>query len=173
MNSKEISDEIEVIYNEGDFRALYRATRRHKTTAILLLVVIPGFFAIVSFLDGVRGVGLFYHALPYIFIVLIVLVFFYYYLPWASVRARRKTGWGEAMRLRLTDEGVAVQHATQDSLFFWTKIVDVVVHKSRLFVFTSPGCAIILPRRFFSDDDHFFSWAKRAKQLWQSAKAGS
>jgi hypothetical protein len=74
------------------------------------------------------------------------------------------------MAVRLTSQGVATRHPNQESLFYWSKIRDVVVRGSRLFLFTTPACAIILPRRSFESEAQFADWVKRAEALWTAAK---
>jgi hypothetical protein len=164
-------EEISVVYDGSDFRALYRACRRCKRNAILLLVGVPAFFSILSYTDGVRGLSLVFYALPYLLIALVAVLGFYFLSPWCSVRARRKNGWDEPMKVGFTDQGISIRHPTQDSLFYWSKIRDVVVRGPRLFLFTTPSCAIILPRRCFSSDHQFTSLVERAEQLWQTAKS--
>jgi hypothetical protein len=163
-------DDIRVAYDADDFRALYRACRTCRRNAILLVIVVPMIFAGLSYSDGVRGVDLVYDALPYFLIAVATILGFYFVGPWNAVRVRRKNGWAEPMAVQLTERGVATRHPSQDSLFFWSKIRDVVVRGPRLFLFTSAACAIILPRRAFGSDAQFAEWAKRAEALWRSAR---
>ena len=171
MTKHNSDDEIQVSYDSGDLRALYRACHRCRRNGLLLLVVMPVFFEVLSFKDGVRGFDLLIYAIPYFMIALVALLTFYFASPWYSVFLRRRNGWDKPMTVQLTDEGISTHHPNQESLFYWSKIRDVVVRGPRLFLFTTPLCAIILPRRSFESDDQFGAWAERAKGLWNSAKS--
>jgi hypothetical protein len=173
MNEVPISDEISVVYDASDFRALYRACRRCKRTALLVLIGVPLFFGFLSYADGVHGVALIYYTLPYVLIALLILAGIYFIGPWNLVRMRTRNGWGEPMLVRFTDQGVSTHHPSQDSLFFWAKIQDVIMRGQRLFLFTSPGCAIILPRHSFADEAQFTRWHDEALRLWNLAKGGA
>jgi hypothetical protein len=115
-------------------------------------------------------VNLVFHALPYVLIAALTLFAFYAFTPWNAVRLRRKNGWDEPMTVQLTDQGIVTKHSSQDSLFHWSKIRDVVVRGPRLFLFTTAACAIILPRRAFKDEGQFAAWAKQGEHLWREAK---
>ena len=58
--------------------------------------------------------------------------------------------------------GTAVTHPTLVS--------KVLVSGNRLFLFTTPNCAIILPRHCFSDDAQFENWSERAAERWRAAR---
>ena len=164
------SEKISVVYDSSDFRALYRVCRDCKRNAVIMVLALPAVFTILSYRDGVRGLTLIYYAIPYLVIGLIALLIFYFLAPWYVVRARRKNDWGEAMLVSLTDEGVATEHPTQGSLFYWSRIRDVAVDGQRLFIFTTANNAIILPRRSFAGDEQFSNWAAWSQRLWRSAR---
>jgi len=162
---------VQVVYDGSDFRALYRACRRCKRNALILLVGLPVFFGLLSYKDGARGIDLIVAAIPYFLIAGGVILGIYVIGPWNAIRVRRKYGWGEPMSVSLTDQGVSTQHPNQTSLFYWSKIRDVVVRQHRLFFFTTPACAIILPRRCFASDEQFSRWAEYSERLWREARA--
>ena len=164
------SEEIAVTYRSSDFRALYRACRVCRRNALLLIASLPAVFVALSYGAGERGTALIYVATPFLFIASSVVLSIYVVTPWLTVRARRKNGWDEPMNVRLTHDGVSVRHPSQDSLFYWTKIRDVVVRGDRLFLFTTSSCAIILPLHSFASDEHFADWAATAQQYWQAAR---
>jgi hypothetical protein len=133
-----------------------------------LLIPLAG--AVLGFLDGYRGAELALQTLPYVLILLGIGVGLYLLSPALQVRARAKNGWGEAMRIRLNESGVHVLHPTQTTLFHWEAIKDVIVRRDRLFLFTTPACAIVLPRRVFDSDVQFEEWSERAERYRQTAK---
>ena len=162
-------DKVEVVYNAADLRALYRACRRCKAIALVVLIGLPVVFGLFSYHDGARGSDLVFVALPYIIIGLVGVLTVYVLGPWRAVRVRRKYGWGEPMSVSFTNDGVSTKHPNQASVFYWSKFRNVAIRGSRIFLFTTPACAIILPRRCFVDDEQFSTWAERARRLWQEA----
>src|SRR4029079_269160 len=94
----------------------------------------------------------------------------YFLLPLNAVRLRKRSGWTEPMAVLLANEGIATHHPNQKSLFYWSKIQKVLVSGNRLFLFTTPNCAIILPRHCFSDDAQFENWSERAAERWRAAR---
>ena len=171
-NQMDESEEVNVIYNQGDFRALYRACRRCKRNAALMMLLLPILFIVLSYIGGQRSAELlFYDTVPSVIIAVISILAFYFFWPWYAVRVRRKNGWGEPIAVRFTDEGISTRHPNQESVFYWSKIRDVVVRGQRIFLFTTPSCAIILPRKCFLTEQQFVDWANRAKALWASAKS--
>jgi hypothetical protein len=168
MNS---GDEICVTYDASDFRALYRACRRCKRGALFLLILTPLFFGSLDYFGGNNEVPLIYDVLPYLLIVLAILALSYFLLPWNAVRVRRQNGWAEPMAIRLADDGIVTRHPNQDTFFYWAKIRQIIVRGNRLFLFTSPACAVILPRRSFVSDEQFADWTERAQRLWNNCRS--
>jgi hypothetical protein len=171
MADVQSSDEIKVVYDSADFRALYRACRTCKRNAVVLLVLVPAFFTALSFIGGAWGPDLVYYALPYVLIALGIVGGIYFVTPWNTMRIRRRNGWDEPMTVQLADEGISIQHPSQSSIFYWRKLRDVVVRGQRLFLFTTASCAIILPRRSFASDEQFANWAERAEERWRTTKS--
>jgi hypothetical protein len=159
--------EASVVYDTGDFCALYRACRRCKRNALLLLVLFPIIFGVLSYRDGYRGIELFFQALPYLLLALSVVFGIYFVGPWYAVRTRRKYGWAEPMCVRLTDQGISTHHPNQQSLFYWSKIREVAVHGVHIFLFTTPSCAIIIPQRAFNSSADFDAFAAAAQERWE------
>jgi hypothetical protein len=71
------------------------------------------------------------------------------------------------MSVRLTDQGISTRHPNQESLFYWSKIREVAVRGSRVFLFTTPRCAIIIPRRRFETEDDFHAFSSAAREHWE------
>jgi hypothetical protein len=163
------NDEVRVVYTAADLRSLYAACRRCKRNAVVAVIGVPAFFVLLSFKDGARGTDLVFAAIPYFLLIPAVMFATYFLLPFNTTRLRRKNGWEQPMVVRLTDQGISTHHPNQESLFYWSKIQDVVVRGGRLYLFTTPSCAIILPRRCFSDEAAFGKWAERARKLWREA----
>ncbi len=74
------------------------------------------------------------------------------------------------MMIHLAEDGIDTRHPTQDAQFHWSAIKDVVIRKGRLFLFTTPACAIILPRRCFESEAQFNDWAERAQRYFEAAR---
>ena len=163
-------EEVSVVYDATDLRAIYRACKQCQRN-LKWLALIPLFFGGFAYLDGTRGAALFYQILPYLLIAAAIAAGIYFFGPILQLRARRKNGWAQPMFVRLGMNGLSTRHPSQDSLFHWAAIHDVVVKGGRLFLFTTPACAIILPRRSFESDARYNAWIGRARQFWESARA--
>ncbi len=169
MTEEAAQQDVSVLYDVSDLRALYRSCKRCRRS-LLWVAMIPIVFSTLNYTDGARGVELVYGGLPYALIGVAIVLFIYFLSPVLQVRSRRKNGWGVPMTVQLNADGMATKHPSQDSQFHWAEIKDVVTKNERLFLFTSPGCAIILPRRVFSSDHHFSDWVGKARDYWGKAK---
>ena len=125
---------------------------------------------LLCYVGGDRGVDLAYSAVPFILIIFMVQLACYFLGPLMTMRTRRKTGWQMPMSIQLTTEGVSVSHPSQSLVAYWPAIQDVVVKRKRLFLFTTPACAIIVPRRAFASDEQFDRWVGEAEALWAAAR---
>ncbi len=71
---------------------------------------------------------------------------FLFLVPPPQVRAQRKAGFVAPYRISLGNDGVRVEHPRQDNLFRWGGLHHVSKTEDRLFLYTTPGCALILPK---------------------------
>jgi hypothetical protein len=168
MSADTATDELSVVYRAADLRSLYGACRKCRR-AFVWILLIPMLVGLSSYLDGYRGAPLAYQLLPYLLIGLTGVAALYFLVPLWQIRLRRKNGWGEPMSVRLGQDGLVMRHPSQDSVFHWSAIRDVVTKGNRLFLFTTPACAIILPRRVFASDEQFAQWSDRARSYWKAA----
>lgn len=157
---------VAVVYTAADLRAVYRVGSLRQWTWLLLIPLAGLLFGL---LDGYRGMDLAYEVLPYLLILFVAPVAVYFISPALNVRARAKNGWAEPMSVSFNESGVDIAHPAQTSVFPWKAIKKVVVRGGRLFLFTSPACAIVLPRRVFDSDHQFSEWAKSAQHYWRRA----
>ncbi len=158
-----------VVYDASDLRALYRSCKSCRRSWLWIAALFVVLFAFEA-LEQQLGGSLILLALAYVLLGVAVLLSIYFLLPLLQLRSRRKNGWDVPMDVRLDVDGVAALHPSQDLLVRWAAIKDIVTNNGRLLLFTSPGCAIILPRRVFSSERHFNDWSDRARAYWQAAK---
>ena len=164
----EPADEVSVVYDAADIRSLYGACRRCRRNLILLSFA-PLAFLLLDVLDGKRGVALIPSAVSYFIIGVVIAIAFYVVVPRVQIWSRSRSAWSSPLAVSLTDEGIVTRHANQDSRFHWAAIKDVVERGGRLFLFTTPSCAIILPRRVFDSDAQFQRWSDEARSYWRAA----
>ena len=61
----------------------------------------------------------------------------------------------EGVTVTLTDEGIRQATATGEGHTRWGGVTEVVEDKGRLYLFTAPACAFILPRWAFERDEDY------------------
>jgi hypothetical protein len=135
------------------------------------IAVIPLVFTLLDFTNGDRGTELISGMMRYFLMGIIALIILYFAMPILQLSGRRKIYGDFPLTVQLTDDGVSTRHPAQDALFFWTAIKDVALTRDRLFLFTTPNCAIILPSRIFSSDAQFKAWGDFARMEWTRAKS--
>lgn len=162
------ADEVSVVYDGSDLRSLYAVCSRcRRMLAIVLLT--PVFVGVSLGLSSPLDTSFAFQLIPYLLIGLAAAGTMYLIVPVLQVRRRQKNGWGQPIHFRLAQDGVRTRHPSQDSHFHWAGIRTVVARNDRLFIFTSPACALILPRRCFLDQHQFADWAERAHGYWKAA----
>ncbi|MEO6359926.1 MAG: YcxB family protein [Sphingomicrobium sp.] len=164
--------EIGVAYDASDLRSLYGVCPRCRRVLIIIALA-PALFGVSSFFDGFRGLDLFFQFVPYILMSVAITLATYFLSPLVQLRARRKNGWDDPIFVRLTEHAITTRHPSQNAQFPWSAIKKVVTTPDRLYFFTTPACAIILPRRCFVEDEQFNDWAARARKYWETGKQES
>ena len=161
--------EISIVYDARDMRSLYGACR--KCRRILILVAsVPLLIGMLNYLKSPQPTDFWIEVLVSIFLGAGLAGAVYFFSPALQIWQRRKSGWDQPMMVHLTKDGIATRHPTQDAQFHWSAIKEVVTKKRRLFLFTTPACAIILPRRCFESDAQFNDWAERAHRYFHAAQ---
>jgi hypothetical protein len=169
MSMLDSPDPVHVRYEASDYRALTINCPKCRAN-LLLLFLLPAAAVLIVEIElnaaasidwGVVGSALIVGAM--------IASFFFIVTPLFQVRAQRKAGFVEPIEYALEEEGVWARHPRQDSLFRWTGMHSVRATSRRLFLFTQPSCAIILPRRCFSSDEQFDRWSAEAKRRFNAA----
>ncbi len=159
-----------VEYSAADLRALTRRCARCLRNLAFLALLPMAVSALSIWLDG-QSDDLIGTLLGSGVLGLVMALAVYWLSPIYLQRARRRNGWDSPIEIRLEEACVASRHPAQNAEYFWSAIKDVAVANGRLFIFTSPGCAIILPRRAFASDEQFDSWVQTAKARFFTARA--
>jgi hypothetical protein len=119
------------------------------------------------FIDALAEVD-FYLLVPFALIVIAIPAI----SPLFQLRARRKQGWDVPMIVTLDNEGVSVDHPLGSQRTFWKAFPKIRSTHVRLFLFTAPSCAYILPKRCFSSEAEFQRWIEFSRRCWSEAKEG-
>jgi len=109
----------------------------------------------------------FYVAIPMMLIVLAIAGI----APIIQLRARKKQGWDIPMLVRLSDDGISVDHPKGGQRMIWNALRKVRATRDRLFLFTTPACAFIIPKRCFESEAEFQRWIAYSEQRWTEAKS--
>ncbi|MEQ7874609.1 YcxB family protein [Sphingomonas sp. ASV193] len=162
--------EICVVYDSADFRSLYSVSpqARRNLLKVPLWIFLVGIF--FSFGDGNLGLNLLLGAWPFAIGGLLAVVSIYWLIPFRQVQLRRKSGWDSPLCVSLFPDGVHTRHRNQDTQFHWSAIERVVSRAGRIYIFTTPVCALILPRRFFDNDAAFSEFAALASLYWTNGR---
>ena len=161
--------EVAVLYDSKDMRSLYGACRKCRRILVFVAAV-PLVIGLFNYSDSPNLADFVIKMLGSLVLGAALAGATYFFSPALQHWQRRKSGWDRPMMVHFTDAGIATRHPTQDSQFHWSAIKDVVNRKGRLFLFTTPNCAIILPRRFFDSDAQFDDWAERAKRYFEAGQ---
>lgn len=84
---------------------------------------------------------------------------------------RKKRGWDVSMLVKLDDEGISADFPMGSQLTFWKALQKIRATQDRLFLFTTPSHAYILPKRCFANEAEFQRWIEYSKRRWDAAKA--
>jgi hypothetical protein len=95
--------------------------------------------------------------LPYLLILLIVFgtLGSPFIQSWIGIWSLRRGGRLMPQQFQLKSEAFAVKSELGDARLLWSGIPRVEMVRDRLFVFTTPKCAYIVPRRAFDSDLDF------------------
>ncbi|WP_152569409.1 MULTISPECIES: YcxB family protein [Sphingomonas] len=168
MSEGERSEEVQVVYSAADLRAITLACRRCRWIMVLSMLAPPAVVFYLSWNDLPRD--LWPILVGSLLAIGIVLAAFLIISPTQMVRRRRAAGWGSPMEISFSPLSVNVRHPSQDSQNHWSAIMKVREKGGRLFLFTTPNNAIILPRRAFASDEQFSEWCRRAAAYQQAAR---
>ena len=91
--------------------------------------------------------------------------------PIFQLRARKKQGWDLPMLVELDGEGVSINHPMGNQRTFWKALPKIRATRDRLFLFTAPSCAYILPRRCFPTEVEYQRCVDFSNRHWSEAKA--
>ena len=162
---------IDVKHNSSDFRSLAWNCQACRWRLLFflflpLIVILIDEYALTdagevngSMLIGALALG---SLLSAIFLLVI---------PSLQVRAQHKAGFVEPYRISLRGDGVSAEHPRQDNLYRWSGLHDVSATEDRLFLYTAPGCAVIIPKRSFESEAAFDQWCDEAQRRWTASKA--
>jgi YcxB-like protein len=91
--------------------------------------------------------------------------------PVMTLRARKKNGFDIPLTFSATERFVTIEHAQGRTDTLWSAFKKAQVKRGRLYLFTSPGCAHIIGRRSFVNQDDFDQWAEYAHRAIAEAKS--
>ena len=161
-------DEVSIVYDAADLRSLYAACARCRRN-LFVISMIPTIFFLFDVISGDRGEALVSDLIAYSAAAVFIAFVLYFVSPSVTAWRRARNGWGRPMFVSLTPNGLAMRHPAQDSSYHWSAIKKVMTSRTRIFIFTTPVCAIILPRRVFSSDQQFEAWSQQAERYWRTA----
>ncbi len=70
--------------------------------------------------------------------------------------------------VELSAEGVRYKSEATESLTRWKSIIDIVTDTNSLYLYFTSTCAVMVPRRAFSDAASFVRFEQIARSLWQT-----
>jgi hypothetical protein len=164
---------IEVKYTSSDFRALawHCPACRKRLLFFLFLPLLVILFRefVVSDYGGIDA----FTVIGALVLGTLLSAVFLVVVPPLQVRAQRKAGFVEPYRISLLEAGIHAEHPRQDNLFRWSGLHDVAATDERVFLYTTPGCAVIVPKRSFESKSAFEQWCEEAGRRWSEAKAAT
>jgi len=158
-----------------DLKDLYAISWQSWRLYLKLLGWLVGAFLILEvglpLFDGARLTDAlaeidYYTLVPMALIIVVIVAL----VPIVQLRARKKQGWDVPMLVKLDDEGVSVDHPMGNQRTFWKALPKVRATQDRLFLFTAPSCAYILPKRCFANQAEFQRWIEFSERCWSAAK---
>jgi hypothetical protein len=83
----------------------------------------------------------------------------------------RNRAWRGPWRLAISPEGITQTSALERTFKRWDIILWIDTTEEHLFLYDSPYCCMIVPRRAFRDDRHFDEFVDLARRYRDEAKA--
>ncbi len=165
---------IDVNYTLGDLYAVTLQSWRSHLVRLLPLPAIVLIILIVLAAVGGSSVAESVLEFPWEFIlglVALILVLRAGVVPFANYLDGRRNRDLGPIRFELSGEGIRIEARDGKSILYWSAVRRVKATKNRLFLFTGPALAYILPRRAFSEDTDFAQAVEQARHNWQLARA--
>src|SRR5436190_4950483 len=159
---------VEATYTVGDLYSVTIRSWRHILLRILISMGIMGlvFLAIPIVVDGatLRQSASWFPLELVLGLSAFLLLFIVGICPSIFYIRMRRQGLLGPNRTSFSDEGVKVESTKAQSLVFWPAFNRIAVTKARLFMFTTPASAIILPKRAFQGEAEFEEWVDQAQR---------
>jgi len=169
-------ESIAMNYRLSDMFAVnFRAWRSYLRALVIVELIFVAVILVPLLLDGrsFRDVVRFADWWFPLLMSLVMLVLWFGLCPFISYWRTKRLGALGPNRFWFEEKGIKVQTPRIDSLVYWSALKRISVSKERLFLFVTPGAALIIPRRAVPSDHEFEAWAKRAKSMWSAAKAAN